>query len=66
VTLTDTKKKLLISASVVFVILLIDQIIKIWIKTHFFLYHGIGTQNVIARQNQLTRELKLIKDRLEN
>jgi len=46
VTLTDTKKKLLISATVVFVILLIDQIIKIWIKTHFFLgesVHVFGT-----------------------
>jgi len=41
VTLTDTKKKLLISASVVFVILLIDQIIKIWIKTHFFLGESV-------------------------
>jgi len=41
VTLTETKKKLLISASVVFVILLIDQIIKIWIKTHFFLGESI-------------------------
>ncbi|HNZ43030.1 MAG TPA: lipoprotein signal peptidase [Bacteroidales bacterium] len=40
-TLTDTKKKLLISASVVFVILLIDQIIKIWIKTHFFLGESV-------------------------
>ena len=40
-TLTETKKKLLISALVVFVILLIDQIIKIWIKTHFFLGESV-------------------------
>lgn len=43
--LTDTKKKLLISAAVVFLILFIDQVIKIWIKTHFYLgesYHVFG------------------------
>lgn len=34
--LTDTKKRLLISASVVFLILFFDQFLKIWIKTHFF------------------------------
>jgi len=46
VTLTDTKKRLLVSASVVFIILLIDQIIKIWVKTHFYLgesYHVFGS-----------------------
>ncbi len=45
-TLTDTKKRLLVSASVVFIILLIDQIIKIWVKTHFYLgesYHVFGS-----------------------
>lgn len=45
-TLSDTKKKLLISAAVVFVVLLIDQILKIWIKTHFYLgesYHVFGS-----------------------
>jgi signal peptidase II len=35
VILTNTKKKLLISAAVVFIILFIDQTIKIWVKTHF-------------------------------
>lgn len=34
--LTDTKKRLLISTSVVFLILFFDQLLKIWIKTHFF------------------------------
>jgi signal peptidase II len=31
------QKKLLLSLSVVFVLLFIDQFLKIWIKTHFFL-----------------------------
>jgi len=46
VTLTEPKKKLLISAGVVFLILFIDQVIKIWIKTHFYLgesYHVFGS-----------------------
>jgi len=37
VTLNDSKKKVLISASVIFFVLLCDQLLKIWVKTHFYL-----------------------------
>ncbi len=36
-TLSESKKKLLISFSVVFLVLFIDQFVKIWIKTHYYL-----------------------------
>jgi len=41
VTLTEPKKKLLISAAIVFFILFIDQAVKIWIKTHFCLGESV-------------------------